>query len=441
MARSAAHAGSLTLPADILPDTARVGASGHLEIGGCDVVDLAARHGTPLYVYDEASLRTRARALVAALSGYPATAMVCYAAKAYCAPWLLRMVADEGLGLDVVSAGELHAAARGGFPRERIFFHGNDKTPDEIELGIRERVARFVVDNVEEIDRLAAVARAAGIRQPVLLRINPGVNVRTHGHLQTGALDSKFGFALASADAAIARTGAQDSLDLVGLHAHIGSQLGDLSAYAESIDRLFDLARRTRLALRELNIGGGFAVRYVPREASTNAAALAKELAATVARAARSVGIAPPTLVIEPGRSLVAMAAVALYRVGSIKEIPGVRTYVAVDGGMADNIRPTAYGAEYTAVLANRMNDPASATVAIAGRYCESGDVLIREVALPPPHVGDLVAIPVAGAYQLAMASNYNMVPRPAVAVVADGRARVVTRRETYDDLLARDAL
>ena len=425
----------------ILPDTA-VSRGPHLVMGGCDAVELVKRYGTPLYVYDDATIRARARAFRSALRTYPARATVAYAAKAYCAPWLLRLIQEEGLGLDVVSAGELHVASVVGFARERIHLHGNNKTDDELDAAIRERVGRVVIDSRDEIERLAARARTAGVRQRVLLRVNPGVAAHTHEHLQTGAADSKFGLAPDVAFDAARRIASHDSLELRGLHAHIGSQIGDVAPYRSALLTLFDLARRLRdkrIDVHELSPGGGYPVRYTPDDPAMDAPAMVAAIATAVIGAVRETGLAPPELFIEPGRALVATAGVALYRVGSVKEIAGIRTYVAVDGGMADNIRPTAYGASYTALLANRADAEPDTRVAIAGRYCESGDVLIRDVRLPRPVPGDVVAVPASGAYQLAMASTYNMVPRPAVVVVTDGRARLVRRRETYGDLMSAD--
>lgn len=441
----------MTLPpalqaGDIFPDTARARGD-HLEIGGCDVAELAERYGTPLYVYDEASVVARASGYAKALaSGYPGRSRVCFAAKAYCAPWLLRVLLRQGLGLDVVSGGELHAAIAVGFPAERIVFHGNNKTAEELEQAFAASVGRIVIDNLEELARVARLASARGVRQPVLLRIGPDIAARTHAHLQTGATDTKFGLGIASGQAAegIRAALAEPSLDLRGIHAHIGSQIFDVASYAEAVDRLFALAATLRdsdgFELQELSPGGGYGVRYTAEDPPLRTAQVIEEVGAQVVAAAWRHGYDQlPDLTIEPGRSMVASSAVALYRVGSVKSIPGGRTYAAVDGGMADNIRPTAYGAAYTAVVADRLGELADTEVAIAGRYCESGDILIQRVQVPLPRAGDLIAIPSAGAYQLSMASNYNLVPRPAVVVVAAGTARLVRRRETYDDLLRSD--
>jgi diaminopimelate decarboxylase len=431
----------------IFPDGTVV-KGGHLVVGGCDLVGLARTHGTPLYVFDEATIRARARGYLSAIAhGYPGPSSVCYAAKAYCAPWLLRLLAEEGLGLDVVSGGELYAALLIDFPRDRIYLHGNNKGRDELEFALASGVGRIVLDNLDEIRLLGRLAEQCGVRQPVLLRVGPGIESDAHVHLRTGGTDSKFGLAIGSglAEAGVRAVLAEPSLDLRGLHMHVGSQISDVEVYRIAIDRIFEFAsamgRRHGLELQEISPGGGFGVRYTPDADPVDACDMVRRVAEFVTMAARAHGMGDPApyLTIEPGRSMVASAAVALYRVGSVKAIPGGRTYVSVDGGMADNVRPAAYGAEYTALTADRMNDASSCEVSIAGKYCESGDVLIHRVRLPEPRIGDLVAIPAAGAYQLSMASNYNMAPRPAVAVVSDGADRLVRRRETYADLLARD--
>jgi diaminopimelate decarboxylase len=430
---------------DIFPDTTRVTDNG-LSIGGRLLAELAAEYGTPLYVFDQASILSRAAGFRDALrDAYPGNSLVCYASKAYAAPWLLAMVRDAGLGLDVVSAGELYAGLAVDFPRERIYFHGNNKGRDELERALDDGVGRVVVDNLDEIELLGRLAATRGIRQSVLLRVGPGVDAHTHAHLTTGTIDTKFGLDIESGQAALGIEAilSEPALKLRGIHAHIGSQIAEIGPYRASIDRLFAFAAQMRDAtgfvLREISPGGGFGVRHTPESRSVDARAMIRQVGEIVASAAAEHGFADPLpeLTIEPGRSLIASSAVAVYRVGSVKTIPGVRTYVAVDGGMADNIRPTAYGAEYTAVLANRVSDRPDADVAIVGRYCETGDVLIQRVRLPLPRVGDLVAIPTAGAYHLSMASNYNMSPRPAVVAVAEGTARLVRRRETFADLLA----
>jgi diaminopimelate decarboxylase len=437
----------MTFPAELFPDTTRLTPANTLAIGGCDLVALAAEHGTPLYVYDEATILARARSFRDAVAAYPGRATVCYAAKAYGAPWLLRLLATEGLGLDVVSGGELHAAMRADFPRDRIFFHGNNKSEDELILARAESVGRVVIDNLDEITLLARVAAKHAERTPVLLRLGPGVDAHTHAHLLTGAEDTKFGLDIASgaAEAGVRAVLARPRLELRGFHAHIGSQIRDVGPYRESVDRLFafaaDMREKTGFVAREISPGGGYGVRYTLEDPDMRPADMIREVAKAVADAARRRGFAEPLpdLTIEPGRSIIAPAGVALYRVGSVKR--GARTYVAVDGGMADNIRPTAYGAKYTAVLASRVEGGALTDVTIAGKYCETGDILIQKVALPLPRVGEVIALPVSGAYQLSMASNYNLAPRPAVVIVANGAARRVVARETYDQILARQGV
>ena len=434
----------MTFPAGLFPDTTRLTPRNTLAIGGCDLVALAAERGTPLYVYDEATIRARVRSFREAVAGYGGRATVCYAAKAYVAPWLLKLLIPEGVGLDVVSGGELHVAVVADFPRDRIYFHGNNKSEDELVFALDERIARVVIDNLDEIALLGRLASARRTRQPVLLRLGPGVEADTHAHLLTGAEDTKFGLDIASgaAEEGVRAILAQRALELRGFHAHIGSQIRELEPYRTAVDRVFAFAatmrERTGFVMREMSPGGGYPVRYSPDDPAVDVSAMVRAVAAAVAAAAKTHRFDPPEITLEPGRSIIAPAGVALYGVGSVKK--GARTYVAIDGGMSDNIRPTAYGARYTAALANRVSGDDLTDVAIAGKYCETGDILIQKVALPLPRVGDLVVVPVSGAYQLAMASNYNMAPRPAVVVVADGHSRLVTERETYDRIVASEA-
>jgi len=432
----------MSVPLELFPDTTRVTLANTLAVGGCDLVDLAARFGTPLYVYDAATVLARAGAYREALrASYPGRATVCYAGKAYLAPWLLSLLAPEGLGLDVVSAGELLVAGRAGFPRERIYFHGNNKGEDELNTAIEAGIGRIVVDNLDEIALLGRVA-SRGARQQVLLRLGPGVEVRTHAHLTTGAPDTKFGLDIQSgaAEVGVRAILAHPSLELRGFHAHIGSQITDIKPYRESIERVFAFAaamrEKTGFTMTEMSPGGGYPVRYSPTDPTVDPLAMVREVAAAIVAAAKKHAFDLPEITIEPGRSIIASAGVAVYRVGSVKKAS--RIYVAVDGGMADNIRPTAYDARYTAALASRVEDGGQTDVAIAGKYCETGDILIQKVTLPLPRVGDLIAVPVSGAYQLAMASNYNMAARPAVVVVADADATLVQARETFEDLVAR---
>jgi diaminopimelate decarboxylase len=439
------------------PFGAHLDAAGRLWVGGCSATELAAEHGTPLYVLCEHTLRRQMRAYRSALRhAYPAGGGVAYAAKAYLNLALAQLVAREGLHLDVVSGGELYVALRAGFPAEAIHFHGNNKSAAELGQALDAGVGRIVVDNFHELDLLGQLARdRPSAPVAVWLRLSPGLTARTHSHIQTGHDDSKFGFSIAGGDAdrAVAAVLRLPFLNLVGLHAHIGSQILQPEILAENARRLVEFAAAMRdrhgFALRELSPGGGWGVPMTEGDAPAPIETYVQVIAHSAARACQEAGLDLPCLVLEPGRSIVARAGVALYRIGARKEFPGVRTYVAVDGGMADNIRPALYGARYSALAilgaaAGNPSGPEAApapaeTVTIAGKFCESGDVLIRDVELPRLRPGDLLAVPMAGAYTVAMASNYNLAPRPAVVLVNDGQAQLMQRRETYSDLVARD--
>jgi diaminopimelate decarboxylase len=432
--------------APIFPRTAQVTADGHLAIGGCDAVELAREFGTPLYVFDELELRSTCRAYREAFASRYAQSGVAYAAKAYLGRWLAALVAEEGLALDVVSGGELAVALAAGFPAEHVVFHGNNKSGQELREALEANAGRVVIDNFHELALLDGIAGDLGRRQPVLIRVSPDVDPHTHHKTTTGVLDTKFGLPLegGQAEEAVVQVRASANLDLRGLHCHLGSPIFELEPYRQANDVMIAFARRMRdrhgLELREYSCGGGFAAQYVrerpPPSADQYAAAVVDSLNAALERE----GLAPPLLTVEPGRSLVARAGVALYTVGARKEVPGVRTYVSVDGGMADNIRPAMYDARYEALVANRALEGPAETVTIAGKYCESGDVLIRDVELPKLWAGDVLALPTAGAYCLAMASNYNLALRPPIVLVREERARLVRRRETYEDLLRTDA-
>ncbi len=435
------------------PITARLDEQALLSLGDIPVTALARDYGTPLYIFDEATLRGRAAEYRAALAAhYPATAQAAYAAKAYLCTALAQLIAEEGLDLDVVSGGELYVALQAGFPPERIHFHGNNKSRDELAYALDSGIGRIVVDNFHELALLAELAASRPAAQPVSiwLRLAPGVSAHTHAHIQTGQEDTKFGFSIASGDAerAVVAALGQPALALVGFHSHIGSQIYEPDALALAACRLADFAaqmhRQHGFQLRELSPGGGWGVPMTAADPEAPIEPYVTELARAFVGACAERGLPLPHLVLEPGRSLIAPAGVALYRVGARKEIPGIRTYVSVDGGMADNIRPALYGAQYHAlrvreVVSDQHSADLTETVTIAGRFCESGDVLIRDIDLPRLAPGDLLAVPMAGAYTLAMASNYNLTPRPAVVLVREGQARLIQRRETYGDLVARD--
>lgn len=429
----------------LFPLTKDVDNSGHLHIGGCDCVELAKKFGTPLYVFDAVTLRSRCQEFKTEFTKRHSNTLIIYASKAFLNRALAIILKEEGLGLDVVSGGELSLAQSVDFPCERVYFHGNNKTADELKLALDWGIGRIVVDNFDELELLASLAHKTGAKQAILLRINPGVDPHTHRHTTTGILDSKFGFPLAAgqAETAVAKAMATPNLDLVGLHFHLGSPVPDTSSYQIAIDLILNFAREMKAKcdfhLAELSPGGGFAVKYTADSQTPGIADYAEAITAKVKGLAPELDLTYPKLIIEPGRAIVAQAAVALYTVGSSKEIPGVRKYICVDGGMGDNIRPTLYEARYEALVANKVNDNESANVTIAGKYCESGDILVRDVSLAPVSTGDIVAIPVSGAYSIPMSNNYNMVPRPAIAMVKDGKARLIRKRENYKDLMRLD--
>jgi diaminopimelate decarboxylase len=414
----------------LLPDNSTVDGAGRLSIARVDVLDLAEEWGTPLFVYDEDHLRARCREAVAGFGDG-----VAYAAKAFFNLEMARLVAEEGLHVDVATGGELHVALRGGIPTGRVIMHGNNKSAAELEMALDAGVGRIVIDSFDEMDLLEELLSTAGSRARVLLRITPGVEAHTHEYLQTGVADSKFGFDLASgvAQEAVERALASSHLELIGLHAHIGSQVFAGESYARAVDRLGPFV--VPLGLPELSIGGGLGVAYVAGESAPTIT----EWAATIHRAVAEAGIQARILA-EPGRSIAASAAVTLYTVGTIKEIDRIRTYVAVDGGMSDNPRPVLYGSGYEAFLPRATNAPRSREVRIVGKHCESGDVIVDNALVPDDlKVGDVLCTPVTGAYGFSMGSNYNLVTRPAVVFVSGGNARLVTRRETLSDLTRRD--
>jgi diaminopimelate decarboxylase len=434
-------------PADLslFPDTAQISPQGRLQIAGLEASRLAAEFGTPLYVFDETTIRARCRTYhVALATHYPAPSEVSYASKAFLCTAMAQLAAQEGLGLDVVSGGELHTALRAGFPAERIHFHGNNKSPAELTAALEAGVGRIVVDNFFEMEALGRLAAQRDVTAAIWLRLSPGVDAHTHAYRKTGLLDSKFGFPMSTGHAADAarQALAHPHLALVGLHAHVGSQILKIEPFCQTVEALLDFAAEMAthgFALRELSPGGGLGVRYAPSDPPAPIETYVQTLSRAVVQSCRASGLPLPRLVLEPGRSIVGQAGVALYTIGARKEIPGVRTYVGVDGGMADNPRPALYGARYTALLADKADHPPVETVTIAGKFCESGDVLIRDVRLPRAEPGELLAVPVSGAYNLAMSSNYNLAPRPAAVLVRDGQAWPILRRETYDDLARRD--
>jgi len=415
----------------VYPAGSRVNELGHLEVGGCDVVELAEEFGTPAYIYAEDDMRARARAYREAFERRGADFEVLFASKSLPCTAAYRLFAEQGLSVDVASGGELHMALRAGFDPARIHMHGNNKTDEEILSAARSGVGHLIVDSFDEIERCE---RLLDEPQDVLIRVTPGIKPSTHDYVQTGQLDSKFGFGLEDglAARAIERVLASDVLNLTGLHAHIGSQIFELEPYTLAIRAIGELAGEW---CRIVNVGGGLGIAYAVEDEPPEIDAYVD----VKVRGVTDVFGDDVRILIEPGRSLVGNAGITAYRIGTVKEIPGIRTYVAVDGGMSDNMRPMLYGSRYEALIADRAAATPDSQATVAGMHCESGDILVRDATLAVPAVGDVLVTPATGAYGHSMASNYNGVPRPPIVFCRGGDARLVVRRETYDDLTARD--
>lgn len=425
--------------------TSKVNDQGHLEIGGKDTVELAEKYGTPLYVYDVNLIRERARGFKQTFDRLGIPSQVAYASKAFSSIAMIQLVEEEGLSLDVVSAGELFTALSAGFPRERIHFHGNNKSIEELEMAIDEQIGCIVVDNEQELVTLSKLCDLKNKVMPILLRVTPGVEAHTHDYIVTGQEDSKFGLHLENgqAEKAMQYARASSGVELLGLHCHIGSQIFETTGFLLAAEKLMiklkEWNEQYDFQAKVLNLGGGFGIRYTSEDTPLPAASYVEEIVVVVQELANRFGLAIPEVWIEPGRSLVGDAGTTLYRIGSTKDIPNIRKYVAVDGGMSDNIRPALYNAKYDAVLANRINDEAEEKVSIAGKCCESGDMLIWDLPLPKANVDDILAVFCTGAYGYAMANNYNRIQRPAVVFVEDGQDRLVIKRESLQDLIKLD--
>jgi diaminopimelate decarboxylase len=416
--------------------------AGVLEVGGVSVATLAEEFGTPAYILDEADFRARCREFANGFAG----ADVCYAAKAFCAKAVIRIVAEEGLNLDVCTGGELAVALAAGMPPSRIKVHGNNKSTVELATALDAGVGWIVVDSADELDRLTALARHRSVRPRVLVRVTVGVEAHTHEFIATAHEDQKFGFSLSSGSAfdAAERVVREGVLELAGVHSHIGSQIFDTSGFEVSARRavglVHDIRRQLDVELPDLDLGGGFGIAYTSQDDPAAPADLAGSLFKIVEQECAERSMPVPHLSVEPGRALVGPSMFTLYEVGTVKDVDGIRTYVSVDGGMSDNIRTALYGADYSATIANRASDAGPMLARVVGKHCEAGDIVVKDEFLPADlRPGDLLAVPGTGAYCRSMASNYNHVPRPPVIAVADGRARVVLRRETEDDLLALD--
>ncbi|TCP63784.1 diaminopimelate decarboxylase [Heliophilum fasciatum] len=429
-----------------LHGTSQVNEQGQLCIGGVEATELVKQFGSPLYVMDEAAIRANCQAYY---QGFVASGAgeVIYASKAFMTMAMCRLIESEGLGLDVVSGGELYTAKQAGFPMERVYFHGNNKTDEELALALDYGIGCIVVDNHFEMKRLDKLAGERGVKVPVLLRITPGIDCHTHDFVRTGQIDSKFGFTLPTGQAAeaVGAVLACENLDFLGVHCHIGSQIFELASFQYAAEVMMGFADELRAkfgcTIRVLNLGGGFGIRYTEKDDPADVADYARLVIEAVQQEAQKRNMPVPKLVVEPGRSIVATAGTTLYTVGSIKEITGVRKYVAVDGGMTDNPRPALYGSKYEALLANKANQPNEEVVTITGKCCESGDMLIWDLSLPKVESGDILAVTCTGAYNYAMSMNYNRIGRPAVVFVRDGEGSVVVKRETWEDLVRNDQI
>ena len=430
----------------ILHPHLEVNKEGHLTIGGLDTVALARKFGTPAYIMDEDVIRAQCRTYLAACRRhFGADALPAFASKALSFTEIYRIMADEGMGIDCVSGGELYIASKAGFPAARIYFHGNNKTERDLNDALDMGVGTIVVDNEDELAMLGALATARGITQKILLRITPGIDPHTHRAIQTGNVDSKFGNAIQTGQAMhITRAAlATDGVALLGFHCHIGSQIFEISPFLEAADIMMhfiaEVKAETGFEATTLNLGGGLGVRYTDEDPVIDYDAAIAGIADAVHKAAKKVDVTVPRIILEPGRSIVAAAGITLYTVGGVKEIPGFKNYISIDGGMPDNPRYALYQSVYTAVIADRASAPADYRATLAGRCCESGDLIGEDMPIQRAKQGDVLAVLTTGAYNYAMASNYNRLPRPPIILVKDGKARVAVRRESYEDLVRND--
>ncbi|MBM7604489.1 diaminopimelate decarboxylase [Metabacillus crassostreae] len=428
-----------------LHGTSRINEKGHLEIGGVDTVNLASKYGTPLYIYDVALIRERARSFKEAFEKMNVRAQVAYASKAFSSIAMFQLIDEEGLSLDVVSGGELYTAIASGFPASRIHLHGNNKSRAELKMALEQKVGCIVVDNFYEIELLAELTQEYSTKVPVLLRVTPGVEAHTHDYITTGQEDSKFGFGLLNGqiEQAIDRVLKIEGIHLLGIHCHIGSQIFDTAGFVLAAERVFAKIEEWKSEFsfvpEVVNLGGGFGIRYTEEDEPLPATYYVEQIVEAVKKQVNEMGIKMPEIWIEPGRSLVGDAGTTLYTIGSQKTVPNIREYVAIDGGMSDNIRPALYQAKYEAVLANRVNEKHEQPVSIAGKCCESGDMLIWDLPLPEVNPSDILAVFCTGAYGYSMANNYNRIPRPAVVFVENGEEQLVIKRESFEDLIVND--
>lgn len=425
--------------------TQAINEQGNLTIGGVDTIELANTYGTPQFVYDLALFRERARGFVDTFKKENVTAQVAYASKAFSSIAIYQVAAQEGLSVDVVSGGELYTALKAGFPSEKIHFHGNNKSLEELHQAFDTKIGCIVIDNFYEITQLKEIAAVRQQKMDVLIRVTPGVEAHTHDFITTGQADSKFGFDLSNgqADAAFKLLFEDEFLQLKGMHCHIGSQIFETEAFSlaakKVVAKMAEWQKDTGFKATVLNLGGGFGIRYTEEDTPLAPAVYVDDMIKAVKKEAEDFGIVLPEIWIEPGRSLVGDAGTTLYTVGSSKVVPDVRNYIAIDGGMSDNIRPALYGAKYEAVIANKIEETADTVYTVAGKLCESGDKIIEDITLPKAEVGDVLATFCTGAYGYSMASNYNRIARPAVVFVEDGQHQLVVKRESLDDLVKLD--
>lgn len=427
-------------------ESLNVNEDGHLTIGGVSAVELAEKYGTPLFIFDEDGIRENCRSYVKSIEdNYDGNGLVIFASKAFSCLEMCRICNDEKMGLDVVSGGELYTAKAAGFPMERVFFHGNNKTHYELEFAVEEGVGTIIVDNLTELQTLADIAKESNKTVNIMFRIKPGIDAHTHDFIRTGQIDSKFGFALETGEAmeAVKAAADIDSLNLIGLHCHIGSQIFDVDPFvlaAEVMCRFIsDIKAEVGIEIENLNLGGGFGIKYLESDKPVPYGEYMTKVANVIKASCKELGIKLPRILIEPGRSIIGSEAITVYTIGAVKKIPNIRTYISVDGGMTDNPRYILYQSQYEMLCANKANEPKTEIVTVAGKCCESGDLLGENVSLQNVEVGDKLAVLSTGAYNYSMSSNYNRVPRPCAVMVRNGEDRVIIKRETYEDIVRND--
>lgn len=427
-------------------DCLNVNEKGHLEIGGCDTIDLAEKYGTPLYVVDENEIRKNCRAFVKSIKdNYNGHGTVAYASKAFSCMEMYRICKQENMSIDTVSAGEIYTALKAGFPAERIYFHGNNKTLDEIEFALDNNVGRIVVDNLTELEKIEKAAEKRNITAKIMFRIKPGIDAHTHSFIRTGQIDSKFGLALENGEAMVGvkRALALKNVALCGLHCHIGSQIFDISPFELAAEVMMDfiakIKEETGAEIKELNLGGGFGIKYTGEDKPAPYSDYMNRVAAVIKKKAEEHSIELPFIIIEPGRSIAGAAGITLYTVGAVKEIENVRTYVSIDGGMTDNPRYILYQSTYEILCANKANEPKTEKITLAGKCCESGDLIQENAMIQKVVPGDTIAVLSTGAYNYSMASNYNRIGRPAVVMTNNGESRIIVKRESFEDLVRND--